>query len=202
VRAGIVTCADDYGWSSAQAYVGRRATPAFLTTTAILGQFGSNAVHAESAYRTFLRRAAESMSRSPRQCAVAGTLLGPSTWVRTIRDRIATRLVTLDAEEVPAANRLRLRPALDDVIDAVGAETMLPRSAITARHARGSPRALAIYLAHDLSGATHREIGVAFGVGRFAVSKAVGLVCRRLKTDRVLAEMLARVRARLRRNCQ
>ena len=46
VRAGIVERAEQYRWSSAQAYVGRRAAPRFLTMADLLGRFGRGERHA------------------------------------------------------------------------------------------------------------------------------------------------------------
>ena len=205
VRAGIVRRADDYRWSSAQAYVGRRAAPPFLTTADLLGRFGRSARQAQSAYGEFLRHGERRPpSPSPLDGVVAGTLLGQPEWVDAMRGQIVTQLTArggaVDVEEIPALSRLRQRPTFDEVIDAVGAATTVARQVITDRHSRGNARALAMYLAHALTGLPHREIGAAFGVGRFAVSKAVTMIGRQLGTDRALADTLSCLRAALRRD--
>jgi len=203
VRAGIVGRAEDYRWSSAPAYVGLQAAPPFLTLADLLGHFGRSVRHAQPAYRAFLQQdEGRPASQSPLDAVVAGTLLGQPDWVEAMRERIVAQLtapgVALDVEEMPAVSKLRLRPTLDDVIDAVSVATKVARGVITGRHSREHARALAMYLAHDRSGLTHREIGAVFGVGRFAVSKAARMIGRQLERDHTLATMLSRLRAMLR----
>ena len=45
-----------------------------------------------------------------------------------------------------------------------------------------------------------KEIGAAFGVGRFAVSKAAAMIERELAVNRDLSSLVSRLRAALRRD--
>jgi putative transposase len=204
VRAGIVERAEHYQWSSTQAYVGLRAAPPFLTVADVLGHFGRVAHQAHRRYREFLREAEERpSSESPLNKVVAGTLLGNPDWVRLMRCRINACLASRGQGfatdgEVPAAVQLRMRPTLDQVIDAVANTLGVDRQVIHDRHSRHAARAVAIHLTCRLSGRPQKEIGEVFGVGRFAVSKATMLIERELQRDRRLRRVVHQLRTALR----
>lgn len=125
VRAGIAMNAEDYRWSSARAYVGRRRVPPFLTVAEVLGHFGRTTRAAQRYYRQFLREAQDRRSAErPLDKVVAQTLLGDQEWVREMRCRIDAllsggQLAFESSTEVPAVGQLRNRPTVEQVMDAV-----------------------------------------------------------------------------------
>jgi len=205
VRAGIVARAADYQWSSAPAYVGRCAAPAFLTVADLLGHFGRTVSVAQPRYQEFLRQGERRPSSpSPLDAVVAGTLLGAPDWVHDMRCRI---VAPQDAggtdrlrDEIPALSKLEIRPTLDEVIDAVSRALEVDRSVITNRHLRSKARRVALYLTDHLTGLGQREIGAAFGIGRFAVSKASAMIAHDLAANGDLGRLVRRLYATLRRS--
>jgi hypothetical protein len=201
VRAGIVESADRYRWSSAQAYVGDHAAPAFLTIGELLGHFGNNMRRARRRYSEFLREGEKHAPNSPLNDVTCGILLGDAEWVREIRARVDACLETgrigRDRVEIPDAARMRLRPTVDQVIEAVGAAMNVRRECIVEHHSRHRARAVAIYLADGMSGLKQREVAQAFGIGRFAVSKAAAMIKLELPQDRRLQRRIARLRGTL-----
>jgi putative transposase len=182
VRAGMVGRATEHQWSSAAAYVGAAPVPVFLTVAEVLGHFGGTLRGGHSRYREFLHEAEDGRGPgSPWGTVVGQTLLGDPDWVRDMRaDITAWRAAGAPRDradgEVPAWRQLRLRPTLDDVIEAVAAGMRVDREAICRRHSRNQARAVALYLAQITCGVPQKEIAALFGVGHSAVSKAAAQV--------------------------
>jgi putative transposase len=202
VRARLVVHAEQYQWSSARAYVGTCAVPRFLTIAEVLGYFGRTPRHAQRRYREFLLDPVPTPDVSPLDKVVGQTLLGADDWVNEMRTRIdaglpAGRIDVQGNGEIPALRQLRRRPSLDQVISAVSAATGVEPETIRRPAGRSAARAIAIYLAYKTCGLSEKDIGAAFGVGRFAVSKAVGRVRQDLGGDRVRAPLVKRLHAAL-----
>jgi hypothetical protein len=124
VRAGLVERAGRYRWSSAQAYIGRRRPPAFLTVADVLGHFGHSVHRAQHRYSEFLREGERRAPSSPIDKVIAGTLLGAPEWVQQMRVRVNACLdrkgIGDTHVELPAVRELRARPTVEAVIDRVG----------------------------------------------------------------------------------
>lgn len=198
VRAGIAARAHDYTWSSARAYLGRSATPEFLTVAEVLGHFGRHLSRARQRYGAFLEDGTRQSPPSPLDNVVAQTLLGNAEWVEAMRQRIEVcvstgRLARDIGGELPAMRQLRLRPTLDQVVAAVAAATATTPQQIYRRHSRTRGRAVAIYLANKHAGMAQKAVGEAFGIRCFAVSKVVVYVERAVRSDDALRRLLLRV---------
>lgn len=177
VRAHMVARAEDYAGSSAGAYVGTCAPPPFLTVAEVLGHCGRQRRPARRRYAAFLAEAAGSLSASPLDNLVAQTLLGEPEWVAAMRVRITDCMragrLPLDLGELPGLRGVRCRPTLAQVVSAVAAATGTAPELIYRPHSRALGRAVAIYLANKHAGLTQKEVGIAFGIRCFAVSKAL-----------------------------
>jgi putative transposase len=207
VRAGLVGRAAEYQWSSAPAYVGQGPAPSFLTVAEVLGHFAPTARWAQQRYRAFLRDAEEGrVSVAPLDRVVGQTLLGAPDWARAMRQRIEARRIggtvgNADDGEVPAVRWLRLRPTLAAVLDAVGAAMQVDRTTICSHHSRHQARAVAMYLAYTAAGLPQRQIGEAFGVARYAVSKAVAGIRRQGAHHPGLRDLLEQIQTALASRC-
>lgn len=202
VRARIVDRADEYPWSSARAYVRKSAAPPFLTVAEVLGSFGDRLRSARRRYASFLAEGCESRTPSPLDNLVAQTLLGEPEWVEAMRARIDACMrsgrVALELHgEVPASRQILRRPSLAQVVTAVAAATNTEPRRIYRRHSRVPARAVTIYLASKETGLSHKDVGAAFGIESFAVSKVVAGVARKQGVDRKLRRLLQRLRAAL-----
>lgn len=176
VRAGEVEYAEQFRWSSAAAYVGKAPAPRFLETDEVLAQFGRGRRDAQRKYAAYLHEKAE----CPWAKVVGQTLLGGNDWVERMREKLDAQLSSaLDDTDRPSAKQLVARPSISQVIAevarryALGAEILRRRSRVGAE-----ARAVAIGLCWDLCNVTQSEIGKAFGVGGFAVSKAIQRAAR------------------------
>ena len=204
VRAGLVGRAQDYAWSSSSAYVGRLPTPpAFLTLAEILGHFAPSTPCAQVRYQAFLQEAEEGRAGSaPLERVVGQMLLGAPDWVAAVRQHLAapahhgSRRLAHDLE-VPAARQLQLRPQLDQIIAAVGDILAVDPAIIRSHHSRHLGRAVAMYLAYTTGGLLQQEISAAFGVQRYAVSKAAAAVRRTAERNVRLRRLINSIRSRL-----
>jgi putative transposase len=192
VRVGEVSEPARYAWSSAAAYVGQRLAPAWLTVRDVLAHFGRRRADARRAYRQFLRDGIRQGVSAPWSAVVGQTLLGSPEWVEDMRRRAAGHGLSA---EIAAAGQLRPRPALPAVLDAVSrAARVAAADILRPRGRRGSwARPVAIFLAWELCGLTQSEIGQSFGVGHFAVSKAIGRAQELQRTDPRVAKLVSRL---------
>jgi len=172
VRVGEVRTAWKYPWSSAAAYVGKVPVPAFLTVAEVLGSFGPRPSVARQRYAAFLAEGSAQGVASPWPAVEGQVLLGDEHWVERMKRRLAARPVPQDTV---AAKTLRPRPALSAVLTQVcRAAQVAPATVRRRRGGRGGwARPVAMVLAWEVCGLSQREIGQAFGVGPYAVSKAI-----------------------------
>jgi REP element-mobilizing transposase RayT len=187
VRAGIVMAARDYAWSSARAYVGECAVPAFLTVAEVLGHFGATPRRARRRYAEFLHDARPRPLPSPLDQVVGQTLLGEPNWVEAMQERIRKcietgRLRVVESEQ-PAVRRLRPRPTAAQVLGVVAAATATDAEVLGRPRARSAARAIAMYLVHKVVGLTLAQVGLVFGISRFGASKAIRRAERSLERN-------------------
>jgi putative transposase len=183
VRVGEVSDPAAFPWSSAAAYVGKCAAPEFLTVQDVLRHFGRRLPPARRRYREFLADGVQTPVDSPWQQVVGQTLLGPPRWRQRMQRHVRRRGTH---PEVPASGQLRPRPSLSLVLTQVGRAAGVPRSDIIhpAGDRGGWARPAAMALGWELCGLSHRELAPAFGVGHFAVSKAIRRLRALTHTDR------------------
>jgi hypothetical protein len=105
--------------------------------------------------------------------AVEGqVLLGERRWVERMKRRLGARPV---AAEVTGRKQLSVRPPLSVVLTQVSRAMKVDADTLLRpRGGRGSwARPVAMAVAWETCGLTQREIGHTFGVGPYAVSKAI-----------------------------
>lgn len=113
VRAGFVSSPEEWRWSSHRALAGRAAAPSWLRTEPILERFGADPLQAPLGYRRFV--AAGSGLASPWSALRGQVLLGSNSFAERFRSLLARRPVS---PEVPRADRLAARPALEALLPA------------------------------------------------------------------------------------
>ncbi len=149
VRAGRVSEAVEWRWSSYRATLGLDSSPAFLTTDRLLSGFG---VERRDAVAEFARFAGEGATRSPWSKLRGQIFLGSEEFVEEMQAKIRSdqRL-----REIPVKQRRPVAPALESY-----AATYPDRD-----------RAMAE--AYKSGAYSMPAIGDHFGVGRSTVSRAV-----------------------------
>ena len=154
VRARMVRRAAQYRWSSYRATAGEVATPAFLTTEWILGQFGTRRNSCREHYRRFV--AAGAGAPSPWADLRGQVLLGGESFVARLRPALREKAALA---EVPRRQRLAHRPSLDSLL----------KERYVERHRRNT----AMHEAHVKWGYTLAQVGQRVGLHYATVSRIV-----------------------------
>jgi len=111
VRAKMVRRPDSYRWSSYRATAGLEEEPSWLTTDAILQEFGSRRAAARERYRAFV---SEGVGRvSPWDDLRGQVLLGSDSFVERLEPALRDKS---EVAEVPRRQRLAGRPALASLL--------------------------------------------------------------------------------------
>ncbi len=184
VRAGIANQPEIFRWSSYAAYIGKTTPPNWLTTDWLLRYFGKKTAEAQKAYRFFVESAL-GKKEDPLKEAAAGLILGGAKFVEEIRKKhLGGRK---KGRDIPALVELT-KASLERIIDEAG------------REFRDKPelaRKAVIYLGHQYSGRSLREIGERFAIGESAVSQASRRFESALKENRTMRKKVERIRKAL-----
>ncbi len=160
VRAGMTNEPEEYRWSSYQYYAGKGKPPKWLTIEFILGYFGGRTAIARKKYRDFVYALMGEEYESPLKKAVAGTLLGGKEFIDEIKEKY------LKGKEwdrnLPALTEMK-KLSITEIIKEAGEV-----------FAKGSDigKKAALYICHNYSGRSLKEIGNHFKIGESAVSQA------------------------------
>ena len=178
VRAKMVPSPEEYQWSSCRRYF-EGTEPSWLSTSLVLGYFGTEAEDRRRNYRDYLYEAIGKESRDPLADSAASTILGNDEFVREIREKY------LDGKEkdrdLPALRDLTRGPEIAEIKAA--SEEAFPEDPRLARMA-------GIYLCWRFSGAKLKEIGELYGISESGVNRSCGRLESRLEKDRHLEEEL------------
>jgi REP element-mobilizing transposase RayT len=156
VRAKLVQRPQAYRFSSYPGYHwAARALP-WVTYSSVLGEFGGEASKARAAYRRFVAAGVNGPAPNPFSEAVQGLLLGSDSFLSRVRRLLDKRP---DERALPQLTRLRARPSLAEIKDAVAEEF----GVLADRWGRGrrcddASRAVAAYLGRCHSGHPAGEV--------------------------------------------
>ncbi len=156
VRAAMVERPEQYPWSSYLPALGKAASPAFLTTEWILGNFSASLAEARRRYRQFVQEGLDA-AESPWEKLSGQILLGSEAFVQQAKELLGGRE---DIPEIPRTQRHVGRPSLDELFP--------PGTA-----ARKQERNSLIHLAHGTHGYTLKEISEILGVHYTTISKVI-----------------------------
>lgn len=180
VRVGMVSRPEDYRWSSYPDYIGMRKQPQWLTTTFILGYFGTGG-EGYGAYRKFVEELLGREYESPLGEVVASTILGGESFVCELAEHHVGG--KRQDRDLPAARLLTTRPSVQAILGAAQEVSDLGRVR----------RNAAIYLCHRYSGAGLKEIGERFGIKESAVSQASRRFEQLLERDKELQKRIEKI---------
>jgi putative transposase len=124
VRAGMVSSAEQWRWSSYRAHAGLAAPPEWLRTQPILERFSADPATAPLRYREFV---AEGVGLPGPWSALRGqVLLGSDLFAERFGSLLAQRPAS---QEVPRADRHAARPSLDALLPAAATMSRAERNA-------------------------------------------------------------------------
>ncbi len=161
VRAQMVGRPEEYRWSSYAGYVGARGTLPWVTYDHVLGEFGRDVSAARRAYVRFVEAGIEASPPSPFREAIGGLLLGSEKFVARIQGLLGAG--ASDAE-LPSRKRLRSRPSLEQILEAVARHLGHdPASWSSGHRSDDASRAAAAYVARRRFGYSAKAVAAALG---------------------------------------
>ncbi len=160
VRAGMVDMPEKYSWSSYRYYIGKKKKPDWLFVDSILGYFEHITVSPEENYTSFVLAMIFDKEYSPLDKAVASTMLGCDSFIERIIDEYLGNKKS--HQDVPALRELKRVERLD----------IISKEVKTEMGENGTSKKAAIYISHQHSGKSLKEIGAYFGISASGVSLA------------------------------
>ncbi len=185
VRAKMVSTPEEYRWSSCSRYLEGTA-PSWLSTSLVLGYFGTEVEDRRRNYRDYLYDAIGRESRDPLSDSVASTILGTDDFVRDIREKY------LDGKEND-----RELPALRDLSRGPGVAEIKALSEEAFQENERLARMAGIYLCWRYSGAKLKEIGALYGISESGVNRACSRFEKMMERNEDLRERLQRLTGKL-----
>ena len=190
VRAGMVSSADEWPWSSYHATAGLKPAPPWLDTEWTLAHYGES--RARARYRAFVREG-EGKEGSPWDRLRGQVFLGGDGFREEAEKAARAAQPDLATREIPRPQRAFLRPSLAELVEAVSREYGLTPEELKKTH-EPEPRALLAWLARHDAGERLGPIAEALGRDISRVSQLASLGERLEKTDRAFAKKAAVIR--------
>jgi hypothetical protein len=194
VRAGLVSRAWDYEWSSCRCFVGHDAVPPWLEVNRILGGFGPTEKTAQRRYAAYVSAADVS---NPLDETVAGSVLGSKAFLRWVENTLLS--ARWADPEIPDLKRIKPCPSVQAIVSAVAEALQVhAEQIVTPRRKRNHARDVAIYLCREMSGLPCRELGRRFGgISGAAITRRHDHLGRRMAKDHSLTETVTQIRTKI-----
>lgn len=190
VTAGIAERAEQYQWSSYQAYAGQSTAPQWLKTGFILGCFANKEADARRKYRSFVADMIGKEYENPLSKTFGSAILGSVDFVTAIS---SAHVKGKEDTNIPALRHFVSRPSPEQIMNEAKAEFADDE---TLR------RQASIYLCHKYSGMRLKEIGEHFNVRDTGISEASRRFVRKLQRDRELGKRVERLKRKLHVECR
>ncbi|MBI4580821.1 MAG: transposase [Planctomycetes bacterium] len=161
VRARRVERPEEWRWSSYAGYDRASRQLPWVEYHRVLREFGRQEEQARRAYRRFVLAGVDDAPACPWAGAVQGLIVGREAFIEKVRRLVGRQSKDRD---LPAAKRLRRRPGLSRVVQAVAEAFGADRSTWSAgRRSDDVARAAAAWLARRRFGYRAREVADALG---------------------------------------
>ena len=162
VRAKMVKHPMEYPWSSYPAFAGKRRKPDWLNTETVLSYFGREKKEAAINHRNYIEKIMLETIENPNKNLVGEVILGGTDFVNWVKD---TFLSTRNTErEIPQLRKLKPGISLATILRRICDEFGCSEEQIKRKGRKDNKvRAIAMYLARDLSGMSCKNLGVFFG---------------------------------------
>jgi len=182
VRAGMVERPEAFTWSSYNRYIGKEKSPEWLKTDFMLGYFDKKESSARKKYRQFVELMIGQKYESPLGDVVASTILGDKVFITEIVEKYLDR-----------KKRDRDLPSLRNLSERRSVKEMSEKIYALAEGDKKLAKGMSIYICHRYSGAKLREIGDYFGISESGVTRASQRFGEKVKGDKGLKKLLAKV---------
>lgn len=175
VRAGMVDMPEKYTWSSYQYYIGKKKKPDWLAIDFIQSYFEQKNLSVQKNYTNFVLAEILGNSDNPLEKTVASTILGDDSFIEKITDKYLSN--RKKDRELPALRELKKIERIDlvykEVKNLIGYSDSISKKA-------------ALYICHQFSGKSLKEIGDHFGICDSAVTLASYRFKKVMQRDRRL----------------
>lgn len=197
MRAKVVQQPENYRWSSYNAFVGNIEAPEWLETTYVLSTFQKTRKQAMHLYMKFCEDVDPQSLENPSKNAVQGFILGNDHFVKSIQEKLI--LTNVDENEIPQLRKLKLRPAVEQIVEEVGKEFAWETADILRAGKKGNTaREAAIYLSCFHTGLMGKEIGDYYGqISGARVAMILKKIKIKLETDKQFGKKIKKIERRI-----
>jgi len=197
LRAGMVSRAADYKWSSYKAYAYGQGHPNWLNTNVILSQF-ANVKDQCRAYRKAMQKYSKEEQRTWEDLR-HGIFVGTEKFVKKIKKQY---LPDVPHAELPhqrrVAKNINLEKVLSKAAGILKCDIDYCRNSGRISKSSKLNRDLLIYIAWQLGVATNQQIGEKFGLTYSSVSQRAKVVRENLNKDKALATKYRHIKSLMR----
>lgn len=179
VRAGLVSCPEDYSWSSFKCYAGAERPEGWLDTSVVLRLFSDDIRTAEKIYQAFV---SQGIGKEPPDCireSVRAGILGSEEFIAKIKRAFLTKDIEKPDREKPQLKKLIRRPELSQILS-VSERVLGPRNKLLVP--------IAVFISHKNVSYKLRELGGFFSLSISGVANA----CKRAQTAMLGNDALVR----------
>jgi len=197
VRAKMVTHPLEYSWSSYLVFAEKRQKPDWLTTQTVLSYFGEDKKQATRNYKSYVEKVnVETLENSDKNMS-GGFILGGTSFVNWVKDKFLS--TKNDEKEIPQLKKLKSKVTLKTIIQSVCDEFGCREEEVKMRGRKNNKvRAIAMYLARDLSGVSGKELGAFFnGISGAAITMNYNQMNDELLRDKKLSDQIASLKRHL-----
>jgi hypothetical protein len=175
VRAVMVAMPEKHTWSSYQYYIGKKKKPDWLTINFIGSFFEHKKLSTQENYANFVLAKIYGNSDNPLEKTVASTMLGSDSFIEKITEKYLSN--KKKDRELPALKELKRIERIDLIYKEVK---------IHVANSDSISRKAALYICHQFSGKSLKEIGDYFGICESAVTLASCRFKKVVQKDRKL----------------
>jgi len=186
VRARMVDMPEKYTWSSYQYYVGKKKKPVWLTIDFIHRYFKHKSLSVQENYVNFVLAKLYGNNDNPLEKTVASTMLGDDNFVERITEKYLSN--RKKDRDLPALRELKKIERIDLVYKEVK---------IHLEYNEPLSRKAALYICHQFSGKSLKEIGKHFGICESAVTLASYRFKKALLKDRKMRKNIELIMEKL-----
>lgn len=197
VRAKMVTHPIEYSWSSYPVFAGKKRKPDWLITETVLSYFGKEKKEATVNYKSYVEKVNMETLENPDKNMLGGFILGGAGFADWVKDKFLSKKD--DEKEIPRLKKLKPKVALTTIIQSVCDEFMCREDRIKMKGRKDNKaRAIAMYLARDLSGVSCKDMGIFFdGISGAAITMQYNQIKAELMRNKKLGDKIANLKQRL-----